>query len=79
MKKQECAVQRAPDGKWLTSGNPAGSPVGSRNKLPELIYARASEVWKKHEGNLDKWASEDFRNFAHWCARVMPKAPVIPC
>ena len=66
-------IERGPDGKWLGSGNPAGRPLGSRNKLPELIYGRAAEVWKKHEHNLDKWASEDFREFAQWCARVMSR------
>ena len=56
-------IERGPDGKWLSSGNPAGRPLGSRNKLPELIYSRAAEVWKKHEHRLDQWASEDFKEF----------------
>jgi hypothetical protein len=66
-------VERAADGTWLGSGNPRGRPLGSRNKLPELIYSRAAEVWKKHEHRLDAWAAEDFKEFAQWCGRVMPR------
>src|SRR5262249_48613713 len=51
----------------------SGRPKGSRNKLPELIYARAVEVWQRHEHRLDAWAEEDFKEFAQWCARVMPR------
>jgi hypothetical protein len=71
--QDEKKIERAPDGTWLSSGNPRGRPLGSRNKLPELIYSRAAEVWKKHEHRLDAWAAEDFKEFAQWCARVMPR------
>jgi hypothetical protein len=35
----ESTVKRAPNGKWLTSGNPAGRPVGSRNKFADNFFA----------------------------------------
>ena len=41
-------VKRAPDGKWLSSGNPAGRPVGSRNKFADSFFADLTAIWAAH-------------------------------
>jgi len=39
-------VVRGPGGRWLSSGNPAGRPIGSRHRLAEQFIRDAYELWK---------------------------------
>jgi hypothetical protein len=39
-------VVRDPGGRWLSSGNPAGRPIGSRHRLAEQFIRDAYELWK---------------------------------
>jgi len=60
----ESTVKRAPDGKWLTSGNPAGRPVGSRNKFADNFFADLTAAWTaRGKTAMEKTAQDSRRSF----------------
>jgi hypothetical protein len=70
----ESTVKRAPDGKWLSSGNPAGRPVGSRNKFADNFFADLSATWAAHgKTAMEKTAQEEPAKFVAICASLIPK------
>jgi hypothetical protein len=47
------------DGKWLSSGNPSGRPLGSKHKIAEAIIRDISDAWQEHgKSVLDRMAIE---------------------
>src|SRR5262245_30161032 len=40
-------VVRGPDGRWMSSGNPKGRPVGSAHALAEALRADLAAEWAK--------------------------------
>ena len=60
----ESTVKRAPDGKWLTSGNPAGRPVGSRNKFADNFFADLTAAWTaRGKTAMEKTAQDEPAKF----------------
>lgn len=56
------------------SGNPAGKPKGSKNKLVDAFWADFADAWKEHGASaLQKVAKEDPGKFLTVAASVMPK------
>lgn len=56
------------------SGNPAGRPKGSRNKLAECFLTDAIEAWEKNgKKALETMATEKPGDFAKMIASTMPK------
>ena len=56
------------------SGNPAGRPKGSRNKLSEAFLSDALEAWKdKGKDALAAMAAEKPGDFAKMIAGIVPK------
>jgi Family of unknown function (DUF5681) len=63
---------------WLfkpgQTGNPAGRPKGSRNKLGEDFVADAYQKWQEHgAGALDKMATSEPAKFCQMVASLLPK------
>jgi hypothetical protein len=68
---------------WLfkpgASGNPAGRPKGSRNKLTEDFLADAYAQWQKHGSTaLEAMATTDPAKFCQMVANLLPKEAVLP-
>ena len=56
------------------SGNPAGRPKGSKNKLVDSFWADFAEAWKAHgQAALARVAEDDPGKFITVAASVMPK------
>jgi hypothetical protein len=56
------------------SGNPAGRPEGSRNRLSEQILADFCEIWEKHGIEaLRKLAVDDPAAFVRAAVALVPK------
>ena len=56
------------------SGNPAGRPKGSRNKLTDKFLKDALNAWKKNgKDALEIMATEKPADFAKMIATIIPK------
>jgi Family of unknown function (DUF5681) len=56
------------------SGNPAGRPIGTRNKFSEQFLSDVAATWAKHGGTiLEKMAVEESARFAELCGRLIPR------
>lgn len=56
------------------SGNPAGRPVGSRNKLSEKFFADLAEHWQANgEAAMDATLEKDPAAYVRIVASLMPK------
>jgi hypothetical protein len=56
------------------SGNPAGRPIGARNKFSELFVRDVAATWAKHGSNiLEKMAVDEPARFAELCGRLIPR------
>jgi len=56
------------------SGNPAGRPKGSRNKLKEAFLKNLCEAWEKHGvAAIEKVAKDDPTAFVRVVASLLPK------
>jgi hypothetical protein len=56
------------------SGNPAGRPKGSRNKLSEAFLSDFCDAWEKHgKTALAKVAKDDPANFVRAAVALIPK------
>jgi hypothetical protein len=67
---------------WLfkpgQSGNPAGRPKGSRNKLTEDFLADAYEQWQLHgSAALETMAKTEPAKFCQMIANLLPKEAVL--
>ena len=60
------------------SGNPAGRPKGSRNKLAEDFLADAYQQWQQHGSKaLETMATSEPAKFCQMVAGLLPKESVL--
>jgi hypothetical protein len=56
------------------SGNPAGRPLGTRNKFSESFVSDVAAVWAdRGRGILEKMAEDEPARFAELCGRLIPR------
>jgi hypothetical protein len=56
------------------SGNPAGRPVGTRNRFSETFVSDIAATWAKHGPDiLERMAVEESARFAELCGRLIPR------
>jgi len=63
-------------GRWRPgqSGNPAGRPIGTRNKFSEKFVHDISDAWQRYGDDiLDRVAKDEPAKFLDVCARLVPK------
>src|SRR5262249_128361 len=71
-------VIRDSGGRWLTSGNPAGRPVGSRHRLAQQFIRDAYELWKvEGPAALVQMRKEDNTKFCQLMAGLVPRDLVL--
>jgi hypothetical protein len=69
-------IERLNGGKWApgASGNPAGRPVGARNRFAEAFVGDVATVWAKHGTTiLENMATAEPTRFAELCGRIVPR------
>lgn len=56
------------------SGNPAGRPIGARQRFADAFVGDVAATWEKHgTGVLDKMAQDEPVRFAELCGRLIPR------
>ena len=56
------------------SGNPAGRPIGTRNRFSEKFVSDVAAVWDERGPDiLEKMAADEPARFAELCGRLIPK------
>jgi hypothetical protein len=56
------------------SGNPAGRPLGVRNRFSDAMLTDVAESWKKHgTAILDRVALSEPARYLDVCARLVPR------
>jgi hypothetical protein len=71
-------VIRDTHGRWAGSGNPAGRPIGSRQKLAEQFIRDAFELWKREgPASLVQMRKEDNTKFCQMMAGLIPRDLVL--
>jgi hypothetical protein len=71
-------VVRGPGGRWLSSGNPAGRPIGSRHRLAEQFIRDAYALWKAEgPAALVQMRQEDNTKFCQMMAGLIPRDLVL--
>jgi hypothetical protein len=74
VKQDASTIQRAPDGKWLSSGNPQGRPLGSRHRIAEAIIRDIAAEWERSGAEvLERMARDEPAKFAQLAAGLIPK------
>jgi hypothetical protein len=72
----EHGVNKPNAGKWVagTSGNPAGRPLGSRQKIAETLLQDLAEVWaKRGKSVLERMAIDDPGKLASIAYGLLPR------
>lgn len=78
MKQDASTIQRAPDGKWLSSGNPQGRPLGSRHKIAEAIIRDIAAEWERSGAKvLERMARDEPAKFAQLAAGLIPREALL--
>ena len=71
-------IARGLDGRWLSSGNSAGRPIGSRHRLAEQFIRDAYELWKAEgPAALVQMRKEDNTKFCQMMAGLIPRDLVL--
>jgi hypothetical protein len=78
VKQDASTIQRAPDGKWLSSGNPQGRPLGSRHRIAEAIIRDIAAEWERSgAGVLERMARDEPAKFAQLAAGLIPREAML--
>jgi len=56
------------------SGNPAGRPIGTRNRFSETFVSDVASIWAQHGiAALEKMVTDEPSRFAEMCSRLIPR------